>query len=79
MSREQVKILLGTPEIYKTVVKELETRHTESHTFKPKQERNFRVVLKNMHPSTDLEVLKTEINSHGHNVANIWNVGMFGM
>lgn len=59
---------------YTTIVKELQKRNTEFHTFKLKQERSFQVVLKNIHPSTDLEDLKIAIEELGHQVSNIWNV-----
>jgi len=40
--------------VHTTIVKALMEKNTEFHTYKPKQERRFRVVLKNIHPSTDL-------------------------
>ncbi|KMQ86632.1 nucleic-acid-binding protein from transposon x-element [Lasius niger] len=75
---DQVKILPKSSEVYSTVVKELEIRNTEFHTYKPKQKRNFKVVLKNMHPSTDMDDLKDSINAHGQIVTNIWNVKQRG-
>jgi hypothetical protein len=33
----------------------------EFHTYKPKQERSFRAVLKNIHPSTDLNDIKQRL------------------
>jgi len=49
-------------------------KDTEFHTYKPKQERSFRVVLKNIHPSTDLNDTKKSLTDKGHVVTNIWNV-----
>ncbi|EFN89295.1 Nucleic-acid-binding protein from transposon X-element, partial [Harpegnathos saltator] len=71
---EQIKVQAKDPQIYRTITKELVARNTEFHTYKPKQDRSFRVVLKNMHSSTDMEELKQAINNHGHEVTNIWNV-----
>jgi hypothetical protein len=71
---EQVKIQPKTSQAYTTIVKELELRHTEFHTYKPKQDRSFRVVLRNMHPSTDVHELQTAIEELGHKVNNIWNI-----
>jgi hypothetical protein len=39
-----------------------------------KDERSFKVVLKNVHPSINLEELKEDINNKGHIITNIWNV-----
>jgi len=49
-------------------------RNTEFHTYKPKQERSFRVVLKNIHPSTDLNDIKQSLTDKGHVATNIWYV-----
>jgi len=49
-------------------------KNTEFHTYKPKQERSFRLVLKNIHPSTDLNCIKQRLTDTGHVVTNIWNV-----
>jgi hypothetical protein len=49
-------------------------KDTEFQTYKPKQERSFRVVLKNIHPSTDLNDTKHSLTDKGHVVTHIWNV-----
>lgn len=71
---EQVRIQPKTQEVYSTIVKQLELKDTEFFTYKPKQERNFKVVLKNIHPSTDTEEIKRELSELGHSVTNIWNI-----
>lgn len=43
-----------------------------------KQERSFRVVLKNMHYSSDLDSIKEELTKGGHIVTNIWNIKQRG-
>jgi hypothetical protein len=47
------------------------------NTYKPKQERNYRVVLKHMHYSIDPADIKVEIEKLGHTVTNIWNIKQF--
>lgn len=46
INNTQVKIQPGTSEKYTTIIKELKERNTEFHTYKIKQERSFRVILK---------------------------------
>lgn len=58
INNTQVKIQPETSEKYTTIIKELKERNTEFHTYKIKQERSFRVILKNMHHSTNLDNLK---------------------
>jgi hypothetical protein len=57
-----------------TITKALSDKQTEFHTYKPKEERSFRVVLKNMNYSIPTTDNKTEIEKLGHQVTNIWNV-----
>lgn len=71
---EQVKIQPKTTEAYTKIYKELQKRETEFYTYKPKDERSFRVVLKNIHPSTDTNEIKVAIEELDHKVTNIWNI-----
>ena len=41
------------------------------HTYQLKQKRSFRVVLRNIHHSVDLDELKFELQNLGHEVTNI--------
>jgi len=59
---------------YTTIVKALIDKNTEFHAYKPRQDRSFRVVLKNIHPSTDVNNIKQDLKDKGHEVMNIWNV-----
>lgn len=74
ISQDQIKIQLETRETYTATCKALQERNTEFYTYKPKQDRSFRVVLKNFHPSSELEPLKNELQQLGHQVINIWNI-----
>jgi hypothetical protein len=47
------------------------------HRYKLKEGRSYRVVLKNMHYSINLEEIKTEIENPGHMVTNIWNTKQY--
>ena len=40
----------------------------------PDRTRSFRVVPKNIHPSTDVKDIKQALKDEGHEVTNIWNV-----
>jgi hypothetical protein len=71
---DQVKLQPNTCEGYTTITKALIEKKTEFHIYKPKGERNFRVLLKNMHYSVDTSDLKHAIEELGHTVENIWNI-----
>jgi hypothetical protein len=59
----QVEIELKTFVKYTLMIKELYARNTDFHTYKMKDERSFKVVLKNIHPSINLEELKQNIKA----------------
>ncbi|PNF22850.1 hypothetical protein B7P43_G16778 [Cryptotermes secundus] len=71
---DQVKIQPLKSEVYSTILKALMEKNTEFHTYKPKKDKTFRVVLKNIHPSTDLKEITHSLAEEGHEVTNIWNV-----
>jgi len=51
---EQTKIQPKSFIAYVNIVKELKSKNTEFHTYKPKQERRFKVVLKYIHSTANL-------------------------
>jgi hypothetical protein len=71
---DQVRIQTTEGSVYPTIVKALMEKNTEFHTYKPKEERSFRVVLKNTHPSTDLNEATQSLKDKGHVITDIWNV-----
>lgn len=77
LQNEQVKIQPKTAETYTVVVKELENKNTEFYTYKPKQDRSFKVILKNMHPSTCIDDIKEALEALEHECTNIWNIKQY--
>jgi len=57
---------------YVNIVKELKSKNTEFYIYKLKQEKSFRIVLKNIHVTINLD--KIEIEDLGHIVTKIWNI-----
>ncbi|XP_053968589.1 uncharacterized protein LOC128870017 [Anastrepha ludens] len=70
----RVKIQPKTPEAFTNLVKLLERKKTEFYTYKPKNERSFKVILRNMHPSVEPEEIKLALKEYGHSVTNVWNM-----
>lgn len=71
---EQVKIQSHIPETYNKIIKALDDKETQYHTYQPKNERSFRVVAHNIHYTTDTDELKKELENLGHTVINISNI-----
>ena len=74
ISNNRVKILPTNPDAYKKLTKLFKTLNANFHTYQLKQERPFRVVLRNIHHSADLDELKFELLKHDHEVTNISNI-----
>ena len=71
---DQVRVQPTESSTYTTIINALIDKNTEFHTYKPRQDRSFRVVHKNIQPSTDVKNIKQDLKDKGHEVMNIWNV-----
>jgi len=70
---EQIKIQPKSFLAYINIMKELKSKNTEL-TDKPKQERSFKVILKHIHSTANLDDIKKEIEDlEGYIVTRIWN------
>jgi phosphoenolpyruvate carboxylase len=76
LTDNQVKVQPKTSESYRIIIKALDKKRTEFHAYKLKEERSYRVVLKNMLHSNPEEI-KMEIEKLEHTVTNIWNVKQY--
>lgn len=74
ISSNRIKIQPKNAQSFTEIVKQLESKNTEFHTYKPKSERSFKVILRNMHPSVDPEEIKSELKELGHTATNVWNM-----
>ena len=71
MTAYRVKIQTITPACFAEIIKQLDEKKTEFYTYKPKIERNFKLIFKNMHPSFDLTEISDALFGLGHVVKNI--------
>ena len=74
ISNNSIKILPANPDAYRKLTKLLKNLNANFHTYQLKQERPFRVVLRNIHHLVDLDELKFELQNLGHEVTNISNI-----
>lgn len=69
-----VKINCKTSDTYRKLVKEFREKNIYHHTYQLKEERAYRIVIRYLHHSTNLEDIKSELTQLGHTVRNITNV-----
>jgi len=73
LANNVIKLVSLTPDTYRKIVTHCKERNIYYHTYQLKEERAFRVVLKHLHHSFNLDI-KQELSSLGHAVRNIINV-----
>ena len=69
LSNEQIRVQPTESSVYTSIIKALMEKNTEFHTYKPRQDRSFRVVVRNLHPSTEIQDIKRAIMEKDDNDA----------
>lgn len=70
----QVRLMIKNIDAYRKIIKQLEKSKISFHSYQIKQERSYRVVIKGLHHSTDVNDIKSQLTALGHKVRNIVNV-----
>lgn len=70
----QIRVMVKTISSYRSLVSNLKLKKISFHTFQTKQDRAYRVVIKNLHYSANINDMKTFIEQLGHKVRNISNI-----
>ncbi|KAK5639463.1 hypothetical protein RI129_011955 [Pyrocoelia pectoralis] len=74
LSNNTIKINVNTPDSYRKLITQLKSEKIVYHTYQIKDERAYRVVVRNLHHTIDIEEIKDELLKHGHTVRNITNI-----
>lgn len=73
-SINDIKLTTNTPNAYRLIIKFLHESNAKYHTNQPKKDRVFRVVIRNLRHSTEIQNIKKEIEDFGFRYSNINNV-----
>ena len=73
MPNNVIKINCLAPETYRTLIKHFKETNVYYHTYQLKEEKAFRVVIKHLNHTTDLEEIRHELLQYGHVSRNIIN------
>lgn len=74
LADETVKINSHTPDTYRKIVTFLKNENIIHHTYQMKEDRAYRVVIRNLHYSVPTDEIKKELEEAGHEVRNIMNI-----
>ena len=73
MANNVTKLTCSTPDTYRNIVKHFKENGIFFHTYQLKEETAYRVVLKYLHHSTDVQNIRQELLEMGHVNRNIVN------
>ena len=74
IANETVKISIYDVDSYRKLVKEFRKNNVSFYTYQIKNERAFRVVIRNLHYSSDPNDIKSALAREGYEVRNISNI-----
>jgi len=72
-SSKELRLQKFNSDSYRAVVKYLRENEVPHHSFQNKEDKRYRVVIKNLHPSTDISYLKSGLSALGFQARNINN------
>jgi len=70
----ELKLQTFTPIGYRNVIHLLKEKNVNFHTYQLQQEKPFRVVIRNLHHTTDINYIKEELEVHGYTAVQVVNV-----
>jgi hypothetical protein len=74
ISKDTIKIHEATPDSYRKLIKQLQEDKIINHTYQMKQERTYRIVIRNLHYSSPTAQITGELQEQSHRVRNIMDV-----
>lgn len=73
-STNDLKVQTTKPEYYRKVIHFLKNQNAQYHTYQPQEEKSFRLVIRNLHPSTPTTEIGVAIEDKGYTVRQVANV-----
>jgi len=74
LSNNTVKVNTHSIEGYRQLIRHLNNENIVHHTYQLKQDRAYRIVLRDLHHSIPTEDIKEELQTYGHTARNIINI-----
>ena len=71
MTNNVIKINVNTTETYRTVVRFMKDSNIIYHTYQLKEDKPYKVVLRNLHHSIPVEDIKEDLQKEGFKARNI--------
>jgi len=72
-STESLKLNTSSPNAYRTIIRYLKESKAEFFTYQLKENKPYRIVIRNLHPTTDPNYIKEELEKEGFQARNVTN------
>jgi len=73
-SINSLKVQTKNPESYRAIIHFLQSAEAEFHTYQMQENKAYRIVIRNLHPTTNIAEIRTAIEEIGFQVRQITNV-----
>jgi len=73
-STNDLKIQTTKPEYYRVITHFLKENEVQYHTYQPREEKSFRIVIHNLHPSPTTVDIGIAIEEEGYTVCQVTNI-----
>lgn len=73
-SINSLKVQTKNPETYRAIIHFLKGAEAEFHTYQMQEDKAFRIVIRNLHPTTNTAEIRTALNEIGFQVRQVTNV-----
>jgi len=73
-STDRMKIITTKPESYRSLVHFLRDQKAEFHTYQLKEDKPLQLVIRNLHPTTPTELIKTKLETRLFEVRQVSSV-----
>jgi len=78
LSINEIKIQPLETTHYHNILRLLKDKSTKYYTFRPKDQRGLKVILRNVYHATDKDDIINELAQQGHEVINLHNIQRYG-
>jgi hypothetical protein len=68
------KIIKNKRDYHKILINVLDEEKVEFYTYQPRQQRAYRMVIRNLHHSEQQELVIEEFENIEHKIRNLWNI-----
>jgi hypothetical protein len=71
---DTIKIITNKLGLHKTIIDILKEKKFEFHTYHPRQQHAYRVIIRNLHHSLQQKLVREDTERMGHKIRNIWHI-----